>query len=195
MINYLSGTIQAKQENSLTLNVNGVGYQIFVTPEVLSKSKLKQKKDFFCYLKVAENIMQLYGFEKQQQKSFFELLLSVSGVGPKSALHTLSIAKVNEIKSSILNQDPAVLTRVSGIGQKTAEKIVVELKNKIKDVALSSPAGSVTASAEAFDALKNLGYSNSEIRHTLRNLPAKIKDEDEIIKYALKNLGKKKSNK
>ena len=192
MINYLKGTIQFKNLKSITLNVNDVGYELFVSNNTLSKVKLGDKKDFFCYLKVSENAMELYGFETVEEKDFFELLLSVSGVGPKSALQTLSIAKINEIKAAILNSDASLLKNVSGIGQKTAERIVVELKNKIKDVILPNGKNISASSSSAFEALKGLGYSVSEIRETLKHIPNDITNEDEIIKFALKSLGKNK---
>lgn len=191
MISFLSGTIKFKSAKTITLDVNGIGYEIFVTQPVLEKIKVDEQKEFFCYLKVAENVMELYGFLTQDEKSFFELLISVSGVGPKSALQTLSIAKLIEIKKAILRGDPSLLQKVSGIGQKTAERIVVELKNKLQDLPMGDEKINLAGSgASAFDALQGLGYSAQEVRDVIRQIPAEIEDEDEIIKQALKMLGK-----
>ena len=194
MISYLSGTIKHKNAKSVTLNVNGVGYEIYVSQPVLEKIKTDEKKEFFTHLYVREDAMNLYGFESLDEKKFFELLISISGVGPKSALQALSIAKLSEIKKAILHDDPSLLKKVSGIGQKTAERIVVELKNKLDDLPLGNEKIDLSISGiGAFDALQSLGYSNQEIRDVLRQIPPEIEKEDEIIKSALKLLGKNKT--
>jgi len=193
MISSLSGKIKYKGLKSITLDVNGVGYEIFVIQPVLEKIKIGEAKEFFCYLYVREDAMTLYGFLTADEKSFFELLISISGVGPKSALQALSIAKIIEIKKAILRDDPSLLRKVSGIGQKTAERIVVELKNKLEDLPLGDEKIDLSVTGMgAFEALQGLGYSASEVRNVLRNIPAEIEDEDEIIKSALKSLGKDK---
>lgn len=192
MISYLSGIIKHKNDKSVTLNVNGVGYKIFVCQPILKKIKAEQEKEFFCHLYMREDSLQLYGFESQDEKRFFELLISISGVGPKSALQALSIAKLTEIKKAILRGDPSLLRKVSGIGQKTAERIVVELKNKLEDMPMGDEKISLTGGeAGAFDALMGLGYTASEVREALRQVPAEVEDENEIIKQVLKILGKK----
>ncbi len=193
MISYLSGLIKDKNVKSVTLNVNNVGYEIFVSQSVLRKIKAGEKKEFFTHLHVREDLMELYGFETIDEKKFFELLISVSGVGPKSALQVLSLAKLIEIKKAILRDDPSLLRQVSGIGQKIAERIVVELKNKLDALPLGDEKINLSDSgAGAFDALLGLGYSNQEVREVLHRLPADIENEDEIIKQALKMLGKKR---
>ncbi|MBU4360879.1 Holliday junction branch migration protein RuvA [Candidatus Parcubacteria bacterium] len=196
MISYLSGAIKYKSNKSLTLNVNGVGYEIFVSETVLEKTKIDEKKEFFISSYIREDAFNLYGFESQEEKRFFELLISISGVGPKSALQTLSIAKLSEIKKAILRDDPSLLKKVSGIGTKTAERIVVELKNKLdnlpvgKDEKVDLTSG---GQAGAFEALQSLGYLPQEIRDALRKVPSEIEIEDEIIKYILKKIGKNKN--
>ncbi|MFH1456535.1 MAG: Holliday junction branch migration protein RuvA [Patescibacteria group bacterium] len=195
MISYLSGKIKYKSGKSLILEVNGVGYEIFTTMAVLESLKIDQEKSFFTYLHVREDILQLYGFINAEDKKFFELLLSVSGVGPKSALQTLSVAKLSEIKKAILRDDPSLLKKVSGIGIKTAERIVIELKNKLDDLPVGKGEKTDLAScghAGAFEALQGLGYLAQEVRDALRQVPAEVESENEIIKLALKNLGKRK---
>lgn len=193
MISHLSGTIKYKNIKSITLIVNGVGYEIFVSQPILEKLKIGENKEFFTHLHVREDVMELYGFLTQDEKKFFELLLSVSGIGPKSALSVLSIAKLTEIKKAILRDDPSLLRKVSGIGQKIAERIVVELKNKLEDLPLGDEKINLSATGSgAFEALQGLGYSAQEVRDALRQVPENIESEDEIIKVALKALGKKK---
>lgn len=193
MIAHLSGQIKFKTLKTIILDVGGVGYELRVGQPVLERLKTGEQKDFFTHLHVREDVMELYGFETEAEKKFFELLISVSGVGSKSALQVLSIAKINEIQKAILRGDPTLLKKVSGIGQKTAERIVVDLKNKIdnfsfdeKDLNLAS------AELQAFEALQSLGYSNHEVRQALSQIPPEITNENEIIKLALKLLGKNK---
>ncbi len=195
MISYLSGAIKFKNTKSLTLIVNNIGFEIFTTEPILEKLKINKEKEFFIHTYVREDALNLYGFETQNEKRFFELLISISGVGPKSALQTLSIAKLSEIKKAILRDDPSLLKKVSGIGTKTAERIVVELKNKLDNLPVGKDEKVDLASdgqAGAFEALQSLGYLPQEIRDSLRQVPNEIENEDEIIKSALKNLGKKK---
>jgi len=195
MISYLSGKIKYKSAKSLTLEINGVGYEVFVSEPVLGKIKIDENKEFFIFNYIREDAFNLYGFETIEEKNFFELLLSVSGVGPKSALQTLSIAKLSEIKRAILRDDPSLLRKVSGIGVKTAERIVVELKNKLDNIIINKNEKidlSSSGQAGAFEALQGLGYSAQEVRDALRQVPSDIEDEDEIIKLALKNFNKNK---
>ena len=193
MISNLSGTIKYKNDKTVILDVSGVGYEIAMTQPALEKIKVGSQEEIFCHLYVREDALALYGFVIPEEKKFFELLISISGVGPKSALQTLSIAKLTEIKQAVLRGDPSLLRKVSGIGQKTAERIVIELRNKLDDLPVGNEKINLsTSSAEAFEALQGLGYSANEVREVLRKIPAEISDEDEIIKLALKNLGKDK---
>ncbi len=193
MISFLAGIIKQKNEKSATLLVGGVGYEIFLSQLVLEKIKVGETKEFFTHLQVREDAMELYGFETAEEKKFFELLISVSGVGPKSAMAVLAVAKLSEIKKAILRGDPSLLRKVSGIGQKTSERIVVELKNKLDEFSLGDEKINLSATGSgAFEALLSLGYSADEVRAVLRHVPPEIEDENEIIRLALKVLGKRK---
>jgi len=196
MISYLFGKIKYKDNKSITLEINGVGYEVFVSEPILEKLKVDENKEFFISSYVREDTFSLYGFETQEEKIFFELLISVSGVGPKSALQTLSIAKLSEIKKAILRDDPSLLKKVSGIGTKTAERIVVELKNKLDNILIDrNEKIDLTSDGQtgAFEALQSLGYSAQEIRNALRKVPNETENEDEIIKQVLKLLGKNRN--
>jgi Holliday junction DNA helicase RuvA len=193
MISFLTGIIKQKSEKSATVLVGDVGYEVFLAQLVLEKLKIGETKDFFCHLHVREDAMELYGFVSFDEKKFFELLISVSGVGPKSAMAVLAVAKLSEIQKAILRGDPTLLRKVSGIGQKIAERVVVELKNKLESMPISGEKIDLSfGSNGAFEALQGLGYSSEEVRMALRAVPSEIEDENEIIKLALKNLGKKK---
>ncbi|HPI67082.1 MAG TPA: Holliday junction branch migration protein RuvA [bacterium] len=195
MISLLTGTVKHKNERSLILEVNSVGYEIFVPTIILEKTKIDEMLILFTHLHVREDALELYGFTTVEEKIFFNLLISVSGVGPKSALSVLSLAKMEEIKKAILRGDPSLLRKVSGIGQKTAERIVVELKNKLDQLPMGKEKIDLSvADAGAFEALMSLGYSPAEVREALRQIAPEIKDENEIIKQALKKMVRKNNN-
>ena len=120
----------------------------------------------------------------------FELLMSISGIGPKAAIGILTIADVKTIRTAILNEDPSVLTKVSGVGKKTAERVILELRNKIEGLS-GQEKDEVMADSDALEALTSMGYSVSEAREALKMVSAQIKDVGERVKLALKNLGKK----
>jgi len=191
MISYLKGTILNKNPKSIILMVNNIGYKIFVLQAFLKKIKLNQELEIYAHLRHTEDNMSLFGFATQENLQFFELLLTISGVGPKSALGILEAAKLTDIKRAILRDDPSILYKVSGIGKKTAERIVVELKNKLdllpaaeKEIALDD------SDSEVFDALVSLGYADTDIRQALKQLPEDIAGSEAKIKSALKFLRK-----
>lgn len=188
MISYLSGKIQHKDLKSLTINVGGVGYQVHTTLNILEKSQPDTEIELHIHTHVREDSLELYGFETREELNFFEKLISISGIGPKSGLGVFVVAKVSELKQAIVNNDADILTKVSGIGQKTAERIVIELRNKITD--LQGPAGNLqSGDADALDALLGLGYSRQQAVEALRQ--AKGETVEERLKQALKILGQK----
>ena len=135
MISYLKGIILEKGLTYIILENNNIGYKVFVTPETL-EAKIGDTAALYTYHKSGEDGQALFGLLDFESLQFFELLITVSGVGPKVALAILSSARVESIRQAIANQDAAVFTRISGVGLKTAEKIIVELKSKI---AISNP--------------------------------------------------------
>lgn len=183
MIAYLRGKILAKGLTYIILENGGIGYKIFVTPETLER-KIGEEAALFTYLKVSEDGQALFGLPDFASLQFFELLLTVSGVGPKVALAILSAAKVESVRQAIAHQDAAIFTRISGIGTKTAERIIVELKNKV-----GGPA-SAGVSSEVFDALLALGYNQRETREVIGKLDSDLSSEQQL-KQALQMLGKK----
>lgn len=191
MISYLSGKIQSKDLKSLTVNVGGIGYRVYTTLRILDKVNVGQEVEFYVHLHVREDALELYGFETAEELELFTKLLSVSGIGPKSALGVFTIAKAAEIKQAIANGDPALLTRVSGIGKKTADRIIVELQGKIGELKATSqgPGLLVPSDVDAIDALIGLGYSRSQAVEALRQ--AGEGTVEERLKQALKILGKK----
>lgn len=192
MISYLNGKILNKQTGYIILNVNNIGYKIFLYPAFLADLEIDEEKSFYIYQKVREDALELYGFRSIEELEMFELLLSISGVGPKSALGVIGVAEVDEIKASIGSGDPSILTKVSGIGKKTAERVVLELREKIGYIA--SPANSSSGAeanfvADEIDALTALGYTLDQARSALKQVDPEISDSGERIRSALRTLG------
>ncbi len=189
MIGSLEGKIESAIDKYMIINVNGVGYKIFISVNLFKNLPKKgEKVKLYTYLYVRENIMDLYGFLKQEELEFFELLVSISGIGPKGALAILTVASIKTLKRAIISEESEILTKVSGIGRKMAEKVVLELKNKIGDVSIDGE--KISYDNEAIDALVALGYKLSEARDALRKVPEDIKDIGEKVKQALRILGK-----
>ncbi len=185
MISSLKGRIKAVSNRFVILEVGGVGYQIFVSPIILNKFKPGQEAEFFTHLHVREDLMVLYGFLTEEELNFFEQLIEVSGVGPKTALNVLALSKVEDLKQAISSGDASVLTKVSGIGRKTAERIILELRSKFENLPTTGVKG---GDGEVIDALVGLGYKLNEAREAVRKIPAEIQGMQERIKEALKNV-------
>ena len=183
MIAYLQGKILEKTAAYIILENQGVGYKVFVTPEILEQP-LGQELRLYVYHKVAEDSQALFGLSDFESLQLFELLVTVSGVGPKVALAILSAARVSDIRQAIASQDSGIFTRISGVGTKTAEKIIIELKNKV--IGSGSPAA---GASEVFDALLALGYKQNEVRSVISKVDGSL-TQGEQIKQALKFLSK-----
>lgn len=186
MIGSIKGRVQYKGATYIILEANSIGYKVFVTPPLLFSLKIGQEQGLVILTYVREDQITLYGFEKLAELEFFELLLTVSGVGPKSALGIMSLASLEMIKSAIVSEDPSVFTKVSGIGRKTAERVIVELKEKLKNEVDATPVA--REHSDAMDALVALGYSQQEARDALKNIPKDITNLQEKVKQALKTL-------
>ncbi len=188
MIGSIRGKISHKSSNYIILETSGVGYKVFMPQVLLLTLKLNQDLSLVIHTYVREDQITLYGFQTLPELEFFELLLTVSGVGPKSALGIMSLASLEMIKSAIVSEDPTVFTKVSGIGRKTAERVIVELKEKLKSESQNQPVA--REHSDAMDALVSLGYSQQEARTALKNVPKEITDLQMKIKFALKGLHK-----
>ena len=175
----------------MILQTGDIGYQIFVNVVAYADLSIGQEVEFYLYHHVREDMEDLYGFKNFAELEFFKLLLSVSGVGPKSALGILGMASVEDIKESIGHGDPSLLTKVSGIGKKTAERIVLELRSKIDYLAsLKDGAAGMSVSGDEIDALMSLGYSLQQAREALKNVGTDTRDSGERIRAALRGLSR-----
>ncbi len=190
MIAHLTGKIEYLKDNYVVVNVNSVGYKVFLSIYSLGKVAGISEVSLFIHTYVREDTLALYGFLTIEEMEMFELLISISGIGPKAALGILSIATPKTIKTAILNEDPSILTKVSGIGKKTAERVILELKNKVADISTGDKE-EATIDVDAIEALITMGYSNTEAREALKNVPTDIKDVGARVKEALKGLGRK----
>lgn len=186
MIAHLTGTLLTNTDKYLVIQVGGIGYRVFATAETLVKHKTGETVSLWIAHIVREDSQDLYGFENQSDQDLFELLRGVSGIGPKSALAVMNVATVGTIARAINTNDVGYLTKISGIGKKTAEKIILELRDKLPAVMENS--GDPT-SHDVIDALIALGYSESKARDAARTLDPNL-DTQSKIREALRILNK-----
>lgn len=196
MISLLQGTVVGSRNGCLTiLTSSGVGYAVSATAGALARAVVGSVITLDTYLVVKEDALDLYGFASGDEKHFFELLISVSGVGPKTALNILALGAVGDIASAIGRGDVAYLTKVSGIGKKTAERLVVELRAKLSQSAFLGGAGTVGAVTsvvqDVIAGLEALGYSAIEVREIIETLDTAGKTSEQLLREALGMLGKK----
>lgn len=187
MISSLQGKVQFKKDNYLIVQVNGVGYKVFVSHSLFSQTEINAEISLFTHQQVGEQILALFGFLNFETLEFFQHLISVSGVGPKTALNILDASSIDNLQNAILAEDADLFLSASGIGRKTAEKIILELKTKIGKILKNQPIhlnNSLPKGSE-LDALLSLGYSLQQAREALAKIDPNIQDESEKIRKAL----------
>ena len=193
MIGFLKGTIELLQRPFMMIDVNGVGYKVLVSESVYSKLSLGDKVKIFTYTHVREDALDLFGFLEAEDLGLFESLLTVSGIGPKTALNIFSFGTKQEIEAAIIRGDVSFFTSVPRLGTKNAQKIIIELKNKmggLTDIDLSGK--DFEQNKEVIDALKTFGFSISESQKALREIKQPDLKTEEKIRLTLKYLGKGK---
>jgi len=181
-----------KGERFVALDVNGVSYRIFCGPQTIKAApKSGGQFSLWTHLHVREDAMELYGFLEYAELEFFEMLIGISGIGPKGALGVLAVAPLDNIKRAISSGETNYLTKVSGIGRKTAEKIVLELRDKLGGLGGGEAGGMMLKEdQDVLSALQSLGYSLSEARDAMKQIPEGAEGTNNRIKEALKILGK-----
>ncbi len=185
MIAYLKGQILKKTLKSIIVLSGDVGYEVFLTPKHLEQAKQEEEVKLFVHSHIKEDAFDLYGFKSVEELDFFRKVISVSGVGPKSALSVLALAEVSDLKRAISGGDASFLQKVSGIGKKTAERLVLELKEKfINDISGSTSVSS--GDEQLAQALVSLGYRDSEARDIIQQMPTAEGDLSTRLKEALK---------
>ena len=192
MISFLRGPIIETGNRYAVLDIQGIGYKVYMTDDAIHTLKAGQEMTIWTHHIVREDAQDLYGFISQKERSFFELLISISGIGPKSALNILSLVSSETLASSIRSGSVAHLVKVSGIGRKTAEKIVLELKDKMGGISSDDPtlSAGMSSDMDALEALKALGYETDEAREALKKISPDISDTSKKVKAALKELGR-----
>ncbi|MFA5076752.1 MAG: Holliday junction branch migration protein RuvA [Patescibacteria group bacterium] len=190
MIGYLQGKLISKTDKTLLIDVNGVGYTVFTTSTFSQKNKAGENITVYTHLDFNErsSSLDLFGLSTFAELEFFKKMITISGVGPKTALGVFEVAKLDDIQKAISKGDPSLLTKVSGIGKKTAELIIIKLKDKTTE--LNTDSDGLTSHGETLDALVSLGYPIATVREILNKLPPEITSTEDKIKAALKLLGK-----
>lgn len=192
MIYSIKGKIIHKEENFLVIETGGIGFRVFVLNNFFKNLKLQKNIYLFIYFYIREGNIELYGFENIKELKFFELLNSIIGIGPKLALAILNKNNPSVLSSIIRNNKIELLTRVSGIGKKTAERIILELKNKIPHFTDENKEMKYfNLNLEIIDALVNIGYSKKEAELAIKNINNNIESFEEGFKKALRFLNKK----
>jgi len=193
MIASILGNIDAIGTDWLVINVNGVGFKISVPTSVLSEGGIIGREiRLYTHLHVREDELTLYGFISQEDLRIFETVLSVSGIGPKTALAMLSAMNADQLSVAIASADTAMLTSIPGIGKKTAERLILELKDKVGAIVSITTGGRMAQeNADVIAALSSLGYSVAEATRAVGALPdGKKLSLEERLKLALQYLGK-----
>ena len=201
MFYYVDGTVSVLQTGLAVIDCGGVGYACHASQNTISRLKIGTKARLLTYLNVREGIFELYGFIDEEEKSCFEMMSGVSGVGPKAALSILSVAPPDRLALSIITGDEKMLTQAPGIGKKIAQRIVLELRDKMSKeqlesasaaspVAAADLSGGVNHTQEAVAALMVLGYTQAEALHAMKQIDTADMEADEIIRQCLKKLVK-----
>lgn len=203
MISFIRGRVEDSSETSITVETGGVGYEIFMTGAAIEKTVRENKEvKIHTYFHVREDSMQLYGFLTKDDLQIFKLLLGVNGIGPKAALGVLAGLSADELRFAVLSDDVKTISRAPGIGKKTAQKLILELKDKLRlEEAFEKKLSHVQeaenfmgeealdGSREAVEALVALGYSSTEALRAVRKVTdVPLDDAEGILKAALKNL-------
>ena len=197
MYAHIEGIVAEKEQDCIVLDANGVGYLLNVSGATLSMAPaVGERMKLYCVLNVREDAMELCGFYSREEKKMYERLRSVSGVGSRTALQILSALSVRDLSIALVSGDAAALTRVPGIGKKTAQRLVLELKDKVDDAQLTAQAASISPKvnasgpeAEAITALISLGYSSSEAARAVAGVADQTQEVDKMIFLALRGLG------
>lgn len=200
MIGYIKGTVTTFEKQACFVEISGIGYRIFISDIDKEKLRVGENIKLYTYMAVREDAIQLYGFIEKESYDLFLILISVSKIGPKVAMGILSSIDINSFCNAIQKKSISVLTKLPGIGKKTAERLVLELKDKIavsnvenvESDTESSTSGTVPEN-EAVMILKSLGYQEYEIMPVLKSIKKEFKDPMELVRAVLFEMGKKHS--
>ena len=192
MIGYLTGKLISSKPTQIILDVNGVGYLVNISISTFEKISEKEIVSLFIHTSVKEDSITLFGFFTRSEKEMFELLISISGIGPKVSLGILSGISVDDLKDAIANENVSRLFAIPGIGRKTAERVVLELRNKVDAIKADGVIKEASAKDEAISALATLGYQRQLAEKVVRDLLSENANYslEELIRKALASLNK-----
>lgn len=191
MFAYIKGSLEQKSNNYVVIDVGGIGYKIFMaTKAIETLGEIGKVVKVHTHYYVREDNISLYGFNTNEELRMFELLLQVSGIGAKSAIAMLSEISPSSFALAVISDDISQLVKIPGIGKKTAARIVLELKDKLKTEEVKLSITNEEETSEAIAALQVLGYTKREIEKALENVDTKNLQLEEIIKQGLKNLAR-----
>lgn len=191
MISFLKGKVDTALASSIIIDVNGVGYQVFTTDKIIANSKLSSDIKLYTHMSVSENKITLYGFEKYQDVSFFELLTSVSGIGPKAGLALLNTNNESDLAIAIVTEDIDLIKKTPGIGAKTASRLILELKDKLNKITSNTTKTKNIENqhiSDSIDALLALGYNLKDVQTVMSDVSKEVTTTEDIIKKALHDL-------
>lgn len=199
MIAYIKGTVEYIDVDEVVIEHGGIGFSVLASQNVLSKLKIHDEVKLYTYMNVREDDISLFGFLTKEEKLVFKLLIGISGIGPKGALSILSTLTVEELRMAVLSDDHKAIAKSNGIGAKTAQKVVIELRDKFKlediftdtsDISIASVSDSANDSvSETALALTSLGYSNMEALKAIKKVKDyESMDSSKLLKEALKNI-------
>ncbi len=187
MIASIEGVITEMLDDFMVINVGGLGFKVFVSPAVIMKSEIHRRIGLYTHLIVREDALTLYGFETIEDRDLFNLILSVNGVGPKTAMAVVSNVSMDVIKKAVINSQPELLGRIPGVGKKTAQNIVLQLQGKIKGEVSPSISGNWALDNDVISALTSLGYSIVEAQAAMQMIPKDTPEDLETrVRIALK---------
>jgi Holliday junction DNA helicase RuvA len=195
MYAHIEGIVSEKLRDAIVLDAHGVGYLLMVSSAALAMAPaVGEKMKLYTILSVREDALELFGFYSREEKAMYERLRGVSGIGPRTALSILSALSIREISVALVTGDANALTRVPGIGKKTAQRLVLELKDKVDDSELVGADVSPSVAkngpeAEAIAALISLGYASNEAARAVSRVAGQTDKADELIFLALKGMG------
>lgn len=191
MIYSIKGKVLGSGANFAVIEVGGIGFKVFLPGRLLGRLQAGADAELFSHLHVREDALDLFGFASREELDFFELLISVSGVGPKSALSILDVADLKELCAAIEESRPDLLTRASGIGRKTAERIIVELKGKVSAGGAGEVVRRMEGDTDLIETLVSLGYRRDQAKAAVSKVPENIAGLEARLKEVLRLLGKR----
>lgn len=196
MIYSISGTLTLKETNFAVVETGGLGLKLFASKQTITAlPAIDVMVKFFCHLHVREDALDLFGFTSAEELTFFEMLISVSGVGPKSALAILDTAPLDELSAAIKEGRPDLLTRAAGIGRKTAERVIIELRTKVQSSKSGAVVEKMQTDSDLVEALTSLGYHRDQARVVLAKVDEKVVGTEDRLRAALALLSNKVTDK